>query len=72
MSTARCSAACSGPGSIAASVVTTASIVAMAGASIAAPFAIPPTTAGVPATLATASLRTVSVVRIASAAARRR
>ena len=39
------------------------------GASIAAPFAIPPTTAAVPATEVTASLRTVSVVRIASAAA---
>ena len=60
------------PAAIAASVVTTASIVAIAGASIAAPFAIPPTRSTVPAATsasAYASLRTVSVVRIASAAA---
>ncbi len=50
-----------------ASVVTTASIVARAGASIAAPFAIPPTLQ--PSPRATDVLATVSVVRIASAAA---
>ena len=51
----------------AASVVSTASIVAMFGASIAAPLAMPPTVKPAPRT--TLSLRWVSVVRIASAAA---
>ena len=52
--------------STAASVVQTASIVAMSGASIAAPLAMPPTLKSSPAT--TASLGTVSVVMIARAA----
>ena len=43
--TARASARCSTAGSTAASVVSTASIVAIAGESIAAPFAMPPTIA---------------------------
>ena len=57
----------SAPGSTAASVVSTASIVAMFGASIAAPLAMPPTVKPAPRT--TLSFRWVSVVRIASAAA---
>ena len=51
---------------MAASVVTTASIVAIAGESIAAPFAIPPTVAA--PIVATASFGFVSVVMIARAA----
>jgi hypothetical protein len=47
--------------------VSTASIVAMSGASMAAPLAMPPTTKPSPGT--TVSLRRVSVVMIASAAA---
>ena len=54
-------------GTATASVVSTASIVAMLGESMAAPLAIPPTRKG-PASRTT-SLRTVSVVRMASAAA---
>ena len=54
-------------GSTTASVVITTSIVARPGASIAAPLAIPPTDQ--PSRTATASLATVSVVMIASAAA---
>ncbi|CAB5019926.1 unannotated protein [freshwater metagenome] len=44
-------------------------MVAIAGANIAAPFAIPPTTAPLSPTAETASLRTVSVVSKALAAA---
>jgi hypothetical protein len=54
-------------GATQASVVSTASIVAMFGASMAAPLAIPPTTNPGPPTRH--SLRAVSVVRMASAAA---
>jgi hypothetical protein len=61
------STAVSVAGSTAASVVSTASIVAMSGASMAAPLAMPPTTNLSPATRV--SLRRVSVVMIASAAA---
>src|SRR5680860_1557685 len=65
------SAARNARASIAASVVMTASIVAIAGASIAAPLAMPPTVYSTPSAepVATATLRTVSVVRMASAAA---
>jgi hypothetical protein len=65
--TPACSAVRSAAGSTAASVVSTASIVAMLGASIAAPLAMPPTTNPSPHTMV--SLRRVSVVMIASAAA---
>ena len=51
-----------------ASVVITASIVAILGASMAAPLAMPPTTAPLLPTATTVSLRWVSVVRMASAA----
>ena len=71
-STAASSACCSGPGSTATSVVSTASIVAIDGASIAAPLAMPPTVAARGAgssTGCTVTLRTVSVVSMASAAA---
>ena len=64
--TASASAGASNSAGAAASVVRTASIVAMFGASIAAPLAMPPTTKPSPRT--SVSLRTVSVVRIASAA----
>ena len=53
-------------GSASASVVSTASIVAMSGASMAAPLAMPPTRKPSPDT--SVSLRTVSVVMIACAA----
>ena len=59
-------------GSTAASVVSTASIVAIAGDSIAAPLAMPPMVATTPcatSTRCTVSLRTVSVVSMAVAAA---
>ena len=62
---------CSASESTAASVVSAASMVAIEGASIAAPFAMPPTVTFVPSASSTrsrASLRTVSVVRMASAA----
>ena len=65
--TARASARPRSGGSTPASVVRTASIVAIAGESIAAPFAIPPTVA--PPVRATASFASVSVVMIARAAA---
>ena len=64
--TAAASARWSAARSMAASVVTTASIVAMAGESIAAPFAIPPTVAA--PIVATASFGFVSVVMMARAA----
>ena len=54
------------PASTWASVVSTASMVAMSGASMAAPLAIPPTVKPVP--LTTTCLRAVSVVIIARAA----
>ena len=71
-STAVVRACWSARASTAASVVITASIVAMAGDSMAAPLAIPPTVTLTPPASkeATASFRTVSVVMMASAAAR--
>src|SRR6185369_3213336 len=63
--TARCRVAASAT----ASVVMTTSMVARDGASIAAPLAMPPTTTAPSALVRTACLLTVSVVRIASAAA---
>ncbi len=65
--TALARAACSAGGDDDASVVNTASIVAMFGESIAAPFAMPPTMKPLAST--TTSLVLVSVVRIAFAAA---
>ena len=59
-------APCSSPGDTAASVVSTASIVAMFGASMAAPFAMPPTTK--PSASMTTCLVLVSVVKMALAA----
>ena len=71
-STACVRAVWSAPGSTTASVVITASMVAMAGESIAAPLAMPPTVMVTPPTskVAIASLATVSVVMMASAAER--
>src|ERR1019366_7993021 len=65
--TALLSAAVSTSGEVAASVVSTASMVAMFGESIAAPLAVPPTTN--PSASTTTCLVLVSVVNMAAAAA---